>query len=131
AYGIWTECDQISAASEVFEILDKQEDIKHNADAFLIMFCGLWRVLVGWTPFGKLPPQLNLVLRSLTIGQSFADLGDYLYRMPEINFDVDIKRKAYLIALDTELADKLMVIARSRHTSPEVLINAWRKFWSL
>ena len=31
-YGIWTEYDQISAASEVFELLDKQEDIKHNAD---------------------------------------------------------------------------------------------------
>jgi len=32
AYGIWTEYDQISAASEVFEIFDKQEDIKHDAD---------------------------------------------------------------------------------------------------
>jgi hypothetical protein len=33
AYGIWTEYDQISAASEVFEILDKQEDMKHNDNA--------------------------------------------------------------------------------------------------
>ncbi|MBI4531452.1 MAG: hypothetical protein HY709_07995 [Candidatus Latescibacteria bacterium] len=30
-YGIWTEYDQISAASEVFELLDKQEGIKRNA----------------------------------------------------------------------------------------------------
>jgi len=33
AYGIWTEYDQTSAASEVFELLDKQEDIKRNANA--------------------------------------------------------------------------------------------------
>lgn len=26
AYGIWTEYDQVSAASEVFELLDKQEE---------------------------------------------------------------------------------------------------------
>lgn len=32
-YGIWTEYDQTSAASEVFELLDKQENIKHNANA--------------------------------------------------------------------------------------------------
>jgi hypothetical protein len=32
-YGIWTEYDQTSAALEVFELLDKQEDIKRNANA--------------------------------------------------------------------------------------------------
>ena len=32
AYGIWTEFDQLSAASEVFEMHDKQEDTKSNAD---------------------------------------------------------------------------------------------------
>ena len=32
AYGIWTEFDQLSVASEVFEMHDIQEDIKSNAD---------------------------------------------------------------------------------------------------
>ncbi len=33
AYGIWTEYDQTSAASEVFGLLDKQEDIKRDVNA--------------------------------------------------------------------------------------------------
>ncbi len=33
AYGIWTEYDQTSAASEVFKLLDKQEDVEHYANA--------------------------------------------------------------------------------------------------
>jgi len=53
------------------------------------------------------------------------DLGEYLDQMPEVDFEVDIKRKVHLIALDAELADKLTAIARSRHTSPEALVNAW------
>ena len=32
AYGVWTEFDQLSAASEIFEMHDKQEDIKSNTD---------------------------------------------------------------------------------------------------
>jgi len=53
------------------------------------------------------------------------DLGEYLDQMPEVDFEVDIKQKAYLFTLDTEVAEKLMEIARSRKISPEALVNAW------
>jgi len=53
------------------------------------------------------------------------DLGEYLDQMPEVDFEVDIKREVHLIALDAELANKLAEIARSRQTSPEALVNAW------
>lgn len=52
------------------------------------------------------------------------DLGEYLDQMPEVDFEVDIKRRVHLIALDAELADKLTAIARSKQTSAEALVNA-------
>jgi len=55
------------------------------------------------------------------------DLGEYWDEMPEARFEVDIKRKVRLFALDREIADKLAEIATSRHTSPEALINTWLK----
>lgn len=55
------------------------------------------------------------------------DMGDYLKEMPEAKFDVNIKRRTHLFALDAELAGKLTEIAKSKQTSTELLINAWLK----
>ena len=55
------------------------------------------------------------------------DLGEYWTEMPEAHFEVDIKRKTHLFAIDTELADKLTEIAKNRKTSSATLINAWLK----
>ncbi len=35
------------------------------------------------------------------------DLGDYIDQMPEVEFEVDIKRRVYTITLDSDLAEKL------------------------
>jgi len=53
------------------------------------------------------------------------DLGEYLDQMPEVTFEVDIKRKVHLFALDAEVADKLAEIAKTKRTSPEELVNTW------
>jgi hypothetical protein len=53
------------------------------------------------------------------------DLGEYWDNMPESHFEVDIKRKVHLFALDSEIADRLKEIATSKHTSTEELINTW------
>lgn len=53
------------------------------------------------------------------------DWGDDLAHLPEVDFEVDITRKTYAILLETELADKVEALARSRHTSPESLVNTW------
>jgi CopG antitoxin of type II toxin-antitoxin system len=53
------------------------------------------------------------------------DLGEYWDNMPESHFEVDIKRKVYLFALDSEVADRLKEIAISKQTSTEELINTW------
>jgi hypothetical protein len=55
------------------------------------------------------------------------DIGNYLKDMPEAKFDVNIKRRTHLFALDAELASKLTEIAKSKQTSAESLINAWLK----
>jgi hypothetical protein len=55
------------------------------------------------------------------------DLGEYLNGMPEVQCDVDIKKRIHLFALDSEIADELTKIAKSRHTSSETLINTWLK----
>jgi len=55
------------------------------------------------------------------------DLGEYLDGMPEAKFDVDIKKRIHLFALDSEIADELTKIAKLRHISSEMLINTWLK----
>jgi len=55
------------------------------------------------------------------------DLGEYLDGMPEAQFDVDIKKKVHLFALDNEIVDELTKIAKLRHISSEMLINTWLK----
>ena len=55
------------------------------------------------------------------------DLGEYWTEMPEAHFGVDIKRKAHLFALDSELANNVIGIAKSKKISSEALINAGLK----
>jgi hypothetical protein len=53
------------------------------------------------------------------------DLGDYLDQMPETQFDVDLQRKARLFALDADISDRLIEVARAKNVSAETLINIW------
>jgi hypothetical protein len=53
------------------------------------------------------------------------DLGEYWDKMPEAHFEVDIKRRKHLVAIDAKLANKLTEIARSKEISSEKLINSW------
>lgn len=53
------------------------------------------------------------------------DLGECWDEMSKARFEVDIKKRRHLIAINAELADKLTEIARSREISSEELINSW------
>ena len=53
------------------------------------------------------------------------DTGDYLRQMPEVDFEVDIKRRKHLVSLDPELSAKVTRIAKAKKTSSETLINSW------
>jgi hypothetical protein len=45
--------------------------------------------------------------------------------MPEVEFEVDIKRRVYFVTLELDLADKLTEIANSKQLSSEALVNRW------
>lgn len=73
----------------------------------------------------KLPP-----LKSLDKLIKFFDkhdMGEYWDKMPEVKFEVDIKRRVHLFSLDLEIESKLTEIAKSKHISSEKLINRWLK----
>lgn len=53
------------------------------------------------------------------------DLGDYLDSMPAVEFAVNIKRKRRLVALDEDVAVKLVEIAKTQHIPSETLVNDW------
>jgi hypothetical protein len=69
-------------------------------------------------------PPLDSV-QALTDYFDSHDMGDHLDHMVEVNFDVDITRQRYLVAIDADLMKKLVVIAQAQRVSPEVLINCW------
>jgi CopG antitoxin of type II toxin-antitoxin system len=52
------------------------------------------------------------------------DLGEHWDQMAEADFEIDIRRRKHLVALDEDLAGKVAKIARSRHVSSESLINS-------
>lgn len=55
------------------------------------------------------------------------DLGDYWEQMPEADFEVKIKRRKHLIALEEDVVAKVTQIAKAKKVSSETLINSWLK----
>ena len=55
------------------------------------------------------------------------DMGDYWEKMPKAHFDVTIKKRKHLVALEEDIVDKLTEIAKSKKVSSESLINTWLK----
>jgi len=53
------------------------------------------------------------------------DLADYWDLTREAHFEVDIKRRVFLTALEPQLAKKLTGVARQQGVSTETLINVW------
>ena len=55
------------------------------------------------------------------------DMGDYWEQMPEAHFDVNIKKRKHLVALEEDIIGKLTEIAKAKKVSSESLINTWLK----
>ncbi len=55
------------------------------------------------------------------------DMGEHLDQMPEAHFDVEIKRRKCLVAIDEVILSKLAEIAKKKSVSSEQLINSWLK----
>ena len=53
------------------------------------------------------------------------DLGDYLENLPEADFEVNLEKRTYFVAVDEELSRKLSEIARREHLPSEQIVNTW------
>ncbi|HEY0738791.1 MAG TPA: CopG family antitoxin [Herpetosiphonaceae bacterium] len=53
------------------------------------------------------------------------DMGDYIEALPEAQFEVNIKTRQYLVAVDANIMQQVIAIAKAQHISAETLINQW------
>jgi hypothetical protein len=51
------------------------------------------------------------------------DLGEYIDEMPKVDFEVNLRKRTHIFALDDELVSKLTEIAQTEQTSPEALLS--------
>ncbi len=55
------------------------------------------------------------------------DMGAFEEELPEANFEVDLRRKTHLVAIDEEINNRLTEIAEQERTPAESLVNSWLK----
>ena len=55
------------------------------------------------------------------------DMGEYEAALPESRFDVSLKRKTHLVAIDEEVSNRLTEIAEQERMPAESLVNSWLK----
>jgi hypothetical protein len=53
------------------------------------------------------------------------DMGDYTDDLPEAQFEVNINKRQYLVAVDANIMQQVIAIAKTQHVSAETLINKW------
>ncbi len=53
------------------------------------------------------------------------DMGDYVEQMPEADFEVNLNRRMYFVAVDEELSRKLSEISKREHLPSETIVNSW------
>ena len=53
------------------------------------------------------------------------DMGEYWNQLPLAKFDVNVKTRKHLVAIDKEIIPKLNKIAKSKKVPSEKLINTW------
>jgi hypothetical protein len=53
------------------------------------------------------------------------DMGEYEEALPEARFEVNLRRKTHLVAIDEEINSRLTEIAEQERTPAESLVNSW------
>ena len=71
----------------------------------------------GWPSFDSLDDMVRFF--------DTHDLGDYWDEMPEAHFDVNLKERKHLVAIDEGIVGRLAKIAKSKKLSTEKLVNSW------
>ena len=53
--------------------------------------------------------------------------SEYWDQMPEVKFDISIKQRTHLIAIDEKIALEVSELAKAKKISSQKLINTWIK----
>ena len=53
------------------------------------------------------------------------DSADYEDHVLEVEYAADIKRRTYLVPVDSDLFQSVRIIAHQKGISPETLVNMW------
>ncbi|MBS1252065.1 MAG: hypothetical protein MAG451_01101 [Anaerolineales bacterium] len=53
------------------------------------------------------------------------DMGEYWDQMPGVEFEIDIKHRTHLFAIEEDLAEQLTAVAKASKIPSERLINVW------
>ena len=53
------------------------------------------------------------------------DMGDYPDQLPEADFDINLKKRTYLVAIDGKLMCQLTEIAKAKNLPAQKLIQNW------
>ena len=53
------------------------------------------------------------------------DMGDYWDRLPKAEFEVNIKSRKHLVAIDEKIIPSINQIARTKRVTSAKLINTW------
>jgi hypothetical protein len=52
-------------------------------------------------------------------------MGDYVDSLAEAEFDVDLQSRKFFVAVDEEIADRLLEISKDEHVPAGVIVNNW------
>ncbi|MBI1764528.1 MAG: hypothetical protein HYR56_24145 [Acidobacteria bacterium] len=75
---------------------------------------------------GKKLPAMNSTADLVSFFEA-NDMGEYWEQMPEADFEINIKRRRHLIALEEDVVTQVTRIAKAQKVSSEALINTWLK----
>ena len=70
---------------------------------------------------------MNISLDELVAFFDTRDMGEFEEALPEAHFDVELRRKTHLVAIDEETNNRLTEIAEQERTPAESLVNSWLK----
>ena len=53
------------------------------------------------------------------------DMGDYVSQMPDVHFDIDLKKKTHVVRIDDDLVGHLARVSRLKRIPSQKLVNVW------
>ena len=53
------------------------------------------------------------------------DMSAFADEMPEVEFEVDLRRRAYYVEVDSDVAEQIYEISKREHLPSDAIVNSW------